>query len=547
MTQAISEFDAAWEDLCYRVAIGKLKLPDDTPLPTPADIGGVLYEAIKDPIGRRENPAWVSKMAREYKKRIRQLVDRLVEAGGAEREIEINGYPYGYTIPAVEGDDPIDDRLTEGFILLHLVMAGMETRAADDPDGGEAALTQMLIAGLEAVQRLWECVDTQDLKHPLAALIEGWLEREQFKREASTRVRVLTAGEDNLTRIPNNAKTAALATWEEMPDAVVIEVDGQPVSTRLQYPRRARPKRREAGELMPLPGTGQAGDLRLALLHDLEQYAGIDRRNPLPGDTLSLLTFGAAITGPARLHADQLGAMLAGQFDPAGATPAKRERWRNRAWAAVRWASSWQKLPNGHWRQLLGITTADLADGYLRVYPFRWDQHGKGYRLTGVLTNQATRQDKRGSLGRLAAGIEDYIAAAPTPARDRRSRLLIPDKRGGPGPASELIPYPVLMARAGFYFDLTAERDRDATKKLWQRLCAQLKERGYLLPKISAEAEAGDTFEIVEIVKGRPGPGTNLGGVRIRASARFIEAQSKVNWRQGDRGLTAIPLPRLFD
>ncbi len=175
MTQAIFEFDAAWEDLCYRVATGKLQLPDDTPLPTPADVAGVLYEAIQDPIGQREHPAWVSEMAGNYKGRIRQLVDRLVEGGGAERGIEINGYPYGYTIPTVEGDDPIDDRLTEGFILLHLVMAGMETRAADDPDGGEAALTQMIIAGLEAIQRLWECVDNQDLKHPLAALIEGWL------------------------------------------------------------------------------------------------------------------------------------------------------------------------------------------------------------------------------------------------------------------------------------------------------------------------------------------------------------------------------------
>lgn len=182
MTQAIFEFDAAWEDLCYRVATGKLQLPDDTPLPTPADVAGVLYEAIQDPIGQREHPAWVSEMAGNYKGRIRQLVDRLVEGGGAERGIEINGYPYGYTIPTVEGDDPIDDRLTEGFILLHLVMAGMETRAADDPDGGEAALTQMIIAGLEAIQRLWECVDNQDLKHPLAALIEGWLNRPEIIR-----------------------------------------------------------------------------------------------------------------------------------------------------------------------------------------------------------------------------------------------------------------------------------------------------------------------------------------------------------------------------
>ncbi|MDE0461744.1 MAG: hypothetical protein OXH93_05030 [Caldilineaceae bacterium] len=107
-----------------------------------------------------------------------------------------------------------------------------------------------------------------------------------------------------------------------------------------------------------------------------------------------------------------------------------------------------------------------------------------------------------------------------------------------------MIPYPLLLARAGFYFDLADKKEYDATKQLWKRLTVALEDKGYLLPRLSTEAEAGDTFEIVEIVKGnRNGPG----GVRIRASARFIEAQSKINRRQGDRGLNAIPLPRLFD
>lgn len=200
-----------------------------------------------------------------------------------------------------------------------------------------------------------------------------------------------------------------------MMDAVVIEVDGEPVSTPLHYaPRRARPRRKEAGILMPLPGTARAGDVRLALLQDLEQHAGIDRRNPLPGDMLYVLTLGSALTGKVTLHTDRLGAMMAGKFDPAGAQPKQRKLWRERAWAAVHWASLSMPTPAGHWLPILPIHWGgDLPEGHLRIFPYQWDQHDKGYRLTGALTNQLIRQDKKGSFGRLAAGAEDYIAAAP--------------------------------------------------------------------------------------------------------------------------------------
>ncbi len=453
------------------------------------------------------------------------------------------GLPFGINIYTAEG--VLDVQLFSGLYVLHTVL---DSSPPDIWDWGRPRVIANMVAGFQAVEYLWQAVeDTADMDYPLNGFIDYAL-RELLRHNQSVQAaKVLTAGKGNLARISNAGRTAAAAEWEQLPDAVVVEVDGEAVSTPLHYaPRRARPRRREAGTLMPLPGTAQAGDVRLALLQDLEQYAGIDRRNPLPGDTLYLLTLGAALCGPLTIYADQLGAMMAGQFDPAGAQPSQRERWRHRAWAALRWASSWRQLPDGHWRQLLAITTADLPPGHARVYPFCWDQHGKGYRLTGVLANQAIRQDKRGSLGRLAAGIEDFISAAAAPAGERRSRLLIPEKKGGPGPRSEFIPYPLLLARSGFYFDLTDKRDLDATKQLWRRLCALLKSKGYVLPRLSAEAEAGDTFEIVEIVKGRPGPGSHFGGVRIRASARFIEAQSIVNRRKIDRGLTAIPLPRLF-
>ena len=310
-------------------------------------------------------------------------------------------------------------------------------------------------------------------------------------------------------------------------------------------PQRARLKKEE-GTLLPLPGTQQAIDLRLAMIKAIEQYSKIDRRNPLPGDALYLLVLGSAIQEDIVLHADRLGAMMTGRFNPTGTTPEQRRRWRERAWDSIHWVTMWIRTPVGHWRPLLEIETGGLPDGGLRIWPYQWTKN-KGYRLTGILTNQANRQDKSGSFSRLIAGCEDIIAAAGSPAGDRRSRLLIPEKRGGPGPVSEFIPYPQLLARSGFYFDLSDRRSLNATAQLWKRLAAELETRKYVLPRFSAEAEAGDTVEIVEIVTGKPGPGQNFGGVRVRASGRFIEAQTQVNNLRGDKAFDAVPLSRLFN
>ncbi|MCY3577058.1 MAG: hypothetical protein OXH53_07065 [bacterium] len=564
-----------WRQRCYD-RVDALGMRSDSTIPAAETMACMIFDAYFEHRTKdAPMPVELLAAADQYRKQIWPLSDRYAETtsdladtdpvpdtdptvhdlagmsvhGGAYttaileivKEVIPPGFPFGISIRTAGG--AFDERLFAGLYVLHSVLDARPPHLWHWP---RPRVIANMVAGFEAVECLWQAVeDTAGLDYPLNDFIDYALGCLQRQDESPENANVLTCGRGNLARIANGAKTTALAEWQQLPDAAVVEVDGQPVSTPLHYaPRRARRKRREAGTLMPLPGTAQAGDVRLALLQDLEQHAGIDRRNPLSGDTLYVLTLGMALTGPVTLHVDQLGAMMAGQFAPAGAQPSQRERWRERAWAAVRWASSWRKLPSGHWRQLLGITTADLTEGYVRIYPFRWDQHGKGYRLTGVLTNQAVRQDKSGSLGRLIAGIEDYIAAAPAPAHDRRSRLLIPDKKGGPGPTSELIPYPVILARAGFYFDLIDRRSRNTTAELWRRISGAVAERGYVLPRLSAEAEAGDTVEVVEIVKGNR---SGIGGIRVRASARLIEAQSLVSRNKVARGLTSTPLARLFD
>lgn len=518
-------FEERWNDL-FGQLLTKHDLPESTPEPKPQDIAGAIAESAP----------WLSKGLQDFTTRAETLLKALANDALSTLLEEKAG------MSAV--------RLVQMQWGCHYLLAAKKMSKKqwqliqmDNPKQKvDHAFRDLLVAGFEAFHVIYQNIGVKStLKHPLAALIEAWLTRPTDP----DKVRVYTAGAANLARIPHPAKTTALATWEQMPDAVVVEVDGEPVASQLHYmPQRARLKEKE-GTLLPLPGTQQAIDLRLAMIKAIEQHSKIDRRNPLPGDALYLLVLGSAIQEDIVLHVDRLGAMMTGRFNPTGINPDQRKRWRERAWDSIHWVSMWLRTPTGHWRPILEIETGGLPDGGLRIWPYRWTE-SKGYRLTGVLTNQANRQDKSGSFGRLIAGCEDFIAAAGSPARDRRSRLLIPEKKGGPGPASEFIPYPQLLARSGFHFDLTDRRSLNATAQLWKRLAAELETREYLLPRLSAEAGAGDTIEIVEIITGKPGPGHNFGGVRIRASGRFIEAQTQVNNLRGDRAFDAVPLSRLF-
>lgn len=512
------KFEERWSDL-FGQLLTKHDLPNNTPEPSPQDIAGAIAESAP----------WLN---------LQKFTARAEALLGALSKDALSTMLEKETGASAE-------RLLQMQWGCHylLIAQKMSTKQWQLIQTNDRSIQDLLIAGFEAFHLIYQKAGVKPgRKHPLAALIESWL----IRPTAADKVRVYTAGAANLARIPHSAKTVALATWEQMPDAVVVEVDGEPVASQLHYmPQRARLKK-EKGALLPLPGTHQAIDLRLAMIKAIEQLSETDRRNPLPGDVLYLLVLGSAIQEDIVLHVDRLAAMMAGHFNPAGISPEQRRRWRERIWASIHWVSMWLRTPTGHWRPMLEIETGGLPDGGLQIWPYRWTE-SKGYRLTGVLTNQANRQDKSGSFGRLIAGCEDFITAAGSPAGDRRSRLLIPDRKGGPGPTSEFIPYPHLLARSGFHFDLSDRRSLNATAQLWKRLTAELEARGYLLPRLSAEAGAGDTVEIVEIVTGKPGPGHNFGGVRIRASGRLVEAQTQINTLRGDKAFDAVPLSNLFN
>ena len=456
------QFDKRWLDL-YGQLLDKHDLTDSTEMPTPDKVIRSMITAWM----KKED--WLLDALLEMTKRSRALLNWL------EQEKYESAFEAVTTFTS-------SFELTTAFPLHRAAEKPVQTTNRQFTPFTEKAWQHHL----DALHTVWESLPDQqregrgDLKHPLSALIEAWLLRQKAHQELPENAKVLTVKE--MARVPNQAKTAALASWEKLPDAAVIEVDGVPVSSPFHYrPRRAN-STRESTDLLKLPGTATAMDLRLALLRDIEENADIDRRNPLPGDTLYLFTLGSALTGPITLNADRLGAMIAGRFTTAGATPKQKALWRKRAWSAIKWASMDIRMPSGHWMPILRIDRGgDLPEGVIRIWPYDW-QKGIGYRLTGALTGQVARSDRSGSFPRLIAGIEDYLAAAsPT---NRTPRLLKSEHKGGPG----------------------------------------------------------ITVEVVNIKKGGRG---GVGGLIVRASGRYIEAHEIIRRARGNV-LDAIPLPDLF-
>ena len=177
------DFESAWDDLANKVA-DDLGLADAETLPTPTDVAVALGEE------------WMARAREKYQLQFSDLYD-LVKKGypedrsaffppsappgpptrwhdlGMEYGLRIEGLPVSDLLMNADGE--IDRRLTSGLQALNLVVLFMG--AADTPPPVEVG--DDLIAGFEAVHTIWQSVDPAQragLDHPLAMLIEGWMD-----------------------------------------------------------------------------------------------------------------------------------------------------------------------------------------------------------------------------------------------------------------------------------------------------------------------------------------------------------------------------------
>ncbi len=417
--------------------------------------------------------------------------------------------------------------------------------------------------------------------NPLAPLLRAW----HGRYRPPDQVQVLTAGKARLTRMPNEMATVALAEWQDLPvqaetpelNLLMAMVDGLPVASvtadkpEFRKPRRPRRPTGKQQPLFDLPGNRDAKGLVLLLMRTLErevlqENGEIDRRHSIHADVFYTLSLACALTRPLTISIDTYGAWLTGRYTTTGIKGAEQEILRRRAFRALDWARGWVMTKKGYPLALLDVSTVGLLEGRVELQPWGWafakGTASVGWRLTGAVANAATRAaaatDGRtgtpshsraggyGTFGRIVAALDDFIGASGRASKsDSRDRLLVPTRPGGPGPV-DFISAAHLMARAGLVWDPADKCQSDRMRQLWRSIVERFDHGGYLLGSGPlAEAPAGDTIEIVEVVQGSNK--SKPGGIRFRASSRFVEAYANTKGRNNGGGLDNTPLPQLFE
>ena len=392
---------------------------------------------------------------------------------------------------------------------------------------------------LEKVHKAWMATpDEHRPKHPLAPLVKAWQERPRHPGKAT----VTTAA--GMTRRPELVSTLRRTTWADHYSLETVPVDGEPMTARMPdlvelFPepkRRLRRLYKPVESRLPLRVDGVRElprDLRLVALEGLP---GV-----LAGDVLALACLAHGIDRPMLIDERNGAALLArtrdGGFRSPKATDIKRF-WQ--AAADLRAALMYDPHGSGRWADLAKVEPVPNRRGIVIGRP-TWMGFLKGNRWT--LTAEGGRAGKArivagegGAAGRLITGIE-YRLAARWDGRPGIAPDLRPESKGGPG-HPVFIPWRDAMNLMGDVWNRADGAADYAARFRWRRMVQSLLKAGYRIHNLRGEAKAGDSVEVLEVVKGgRSRPA----GLRVRASARFVEAARLSTLKDG-RGFETVRL-----
>ena len=347
-----------------------------------------------------------------------------------------------------------------------------------------------------------------------------------------------------MTRRLATISDARRVPWTDSYDLEVAIVDGEPVMEGLPdlvelFPEPRRRKRRlfKPGEGLPLKVDGVKAlspDLRLVALEGLPPI--------LAGDVLTLATMAHALNHPMRIDERDGAALLARTRDGGFRGPKQTDI--NRFWQAaadLRAILIYDPHGSGRWAELAKVEGLPNKRGVFMGRPewMNYRSGGERYTLTaeGGRTGKARVQaGESGAAGRLITGIE-YRLAARWDGKSYIAPDLLPETKGGPG-YPVFLPWRDAMALMGDSWNRTDPKADDAAQHRWRRMVASLLKAKYRIKTLRGQAEAGDSVEIVEVVRGsRARPA----GLRVRASARFVEAARLANLKDG-RGFETVRL-----
>ena len=100
------------------------------------------------------------------------------------------------------------------------------------------------------------------------------------------------------------------------------------------------------------------------------------------------------------------------------------------------------------------------------------------------------------------------------------------------------LPWRDAMALMGDCWDWKYQKADHAARNRWRRMVEALLKANYLIKTFRGQAKAGDSVEIVEVVRGSR---AQTAGLMVRASARFVEAARLSSLRNG-RGFETVRL-----
>ena len=162
----MDSFEELWQELCQAVRRKpELNLPENDSLPEPQNVAGAIVES----------EPWMVDGLQEFTARAETLINTLSKKGGTDALTAL-----------LQKEAPMD---SARFVQLkwgcHYLLTAKEMSEKNwqfhqsaDPD-----IQDLLAAGFEALHLIWQEVGLKTgLKHPVAPLIESWLQRPELIR-----------------------------------------------------------------------------------------------------------------------------------------------------------------------------------------------------------------------------------------------------------------------------------------------------------------------------------------------------------------------------
>ena len=376
---------------------------------------------------------------------------------------------------------------------------------------------------------------TPDLPNPVIPLIQAW-QKEEKRKKCRTIGQATVDHVQQTTRQPYAVSEVNRRRWKSIQGSVnAIEVDGEPIVTRVKNlpgDHRAFKTIGTTGELMPMPI--QRDNMETPVVLMAYQQYGDNLRKATAPDTAQLLGLAHITNEPIILSINDGARLLARDQNGNPRRPRAADEARFEiAFACIDGMSTWivdqRNIPRYY-----PLTACNrYANNTVSIDAAAWAKDPKAGRwtLTAGLgiggLNRLKGNVHNNNILRVITGIEYWLAReAPawTGTSARISKALIPEGKTGAG-TWRTLHWRDFMTIGGDLWDKTDKMADNRAYKRFYKIRNALIAAGYQIQSLSQPALAGDTVEFLFSK-------TKNGQVKVRATARFIEAARKADRKE---------------